>query len=76
MAKHFHYLQDLLIKGKLFLAGPTLIKTDPLGIYIFETETLDEARRLLENDSSIKAGIQQIVDIRPIRISLYKHQKE
>lgn len=72
MSEHFAYLKDLLEKGKLYLAGPTLIEDDPFGLYIFETETEEEARKLLEADPSVVAGIQLIDDFRPIRISLSK----
>jgi uncharacterized protein YciI len=70
MQDHFYYLQDLLNKGKLFLAGPTLISEDPFGLIILETKTEEAARKLLENDPSVKAGIQKISDFRPIRLSL------
>lgn len=70
MSDHFHYLKSLLKQKKLFLAGPTLIPEDPFGIIILEAETEEQAKELLENDPSIKAGIQKIVDFRPIRLSL------
>ncbi len=70
MSDHYHYLKSLLEKNKLYLAGPTLIPEDPFGLLILETETVEEARVLLEIDPSIKAGIQKIVDLRPIRLSL------
>ncbi len=72
MSDHFKYLKSLLKQKKLFFAGPTLIQEDPSGIIIFETESENEAIKLLENDPSIKAGIQKIADLRPIRISLQK----
>jgi uncharacterized protein YciI len=72
MIDHFNYLKSLLKQKKLFLAGPTLILEDPFGLIIFETETKEEAKKLLENDPSIRAGIQKIADLRPIRISLKK----
>ena len=72
MSDHFHYLKSLMKQKKLFLAGPTLIPEDPFGVIIFETETEEEAKHLLENDPSIKAGIQKIADFRPIRLSLTK----
>jgi len=72
MIDHFNYLESLLKQKKLFLAGPTLILEDPFGLIIFETETKEEAKKLLENDPSIRAGIQKIADLRPIRISLKK----
>lgn len=72
MEDHFHYLKKLLNQNKLFFAGPTLIPEDPFGVIILQTETEEEAKYLLENDPSVKAGIQKIVDIRPIRLSLTK----
>ncbi len=71
MIDHFEYLQDLMNSGKLYLAGPTLQKNDPFGVYIFSTETLEETRRLLENDPSVKAKLQTISILRPLRISLH-----
>jgi uncharacterized protein YciI len=72
MIKHFNYLKLLMNQKKLYLAGPTLIPEDPFGLVIFETDDADEARQLLENDPSVKAGIQKIADFRPIRLSLIK----
>jgi uncharacterized protein YciI len=72
MIDHFNYLKSLLKQKKLFLAGPTLILEDPFGLIIFETETKEEVKKLLENDPSVRAGIQKIADLRPIRISLKK----
>jgi len=70
MVDHFYYLMSLLKQKKLFLAGPTLIPEDPFGIIILEAETEEQAKKLLENDPSIKVGIQKIADFRPIRLSL------
>ena len=70
MRDHFQYLKKLLEDKHLYLAGPTLIETDPFGVLIFETKSEEEARELLINDPSVKAGIQNIEDLRPIRISL------
>ncbi len=71
MSNHFEYLQDLMNHGKLYLAGPTLQENDPFGIYILCTETLEEAKKLLENDPSVKAKIQKITTLRPLRVSLH-----
>ncbi len=72
MSDHFLYLQGLLDQGKLYLAGPTLKEDDPFGVYIFIAGNEEEARELLEDDPSVKAGIQQITTFRPMRISLQK----
>lgn len=71
MNDHFLYLQGLLRDGKLFLAGPTLREDDPFGVYIFIVENEEEERKLLDDDPSIKAGIQLITTFRPMRISLH-----
>lgn len=72
MEDHFYYLKSLLKQKKLFLAGPTLITEDPFGVIILEVNTEKEAKKLIENDPSVKAGIQKVVDFRPIRLSLTK----
>ncbi|MFW9998791.1 MAG: YciI family protein [Candidatus Hodarchaeota archaeon] len=72
MSDHYFYLKSLLKQKKLFLAGPTLISEDPFGLIIIEAKTLEEAEELLENDPSVKSGIQQIADLRPIRLSLIR----
>ena len=72
MEDHFYYLKSLLKQKKLFLAGPTLITEDPFGVIILEVNTEEEAKKLIENDPSVKAGIQKVVDFRPIRLSLTK----
>ena len=72
MESHFLYLKNLLENNKIYLAGPTLIDSDPFGVIIFETETEEEARELLMHDPSIKSGIQKVADFRPIRLSLTK----
>ena len=72
MSEHFLYLKSLIESGELFLAGPTLKLDDPFGVLIFECDSEKKARELLTNDPSIKAGIQTISDLRPIRLSLVK----
>lgn len=72
MGEHFEYLKSLLNQGKLFLAGPTLKIDDPFGIYIFIAENEEEANQLINNDPSVKKGIQNIDLVREMRISLLK----
>lgn len=55
MEDHFYYLKSLLKQKKLFLAGPTLITEDPFGVIILEVNTEEEAKKLIENDPSVKA---------------------
>lgn len=52
---HFTYLNQLLERGILVLAGPTL---DDSGGYIFlKTKSLEEAKLIMREDPSVKSGI-------------------
>ncbi len=72
MGEHFQYLKDLLEKGKLVLAGPVLSEKKPMGILIFECDSLEEAKELLMKDPSVKSGIQIVKKLEPFKLSLYQ----
>jgi len=72
MGEHFQYLKDLLEKRKLVLAGPVINEKKPMGILIFECDSLEEAEELLRNDPSVKSGIQIIKKLEPFKLSLYQ----
>jgi uncharacterized protein YciI len=69
MEIHFNYLQDLLTKGKLILAGPVL--TGEFGVCVIETESEEEARRIMENDPAVLNNIVTPT-LYPYRVSLLK----
>ncbi|NHK32914.1 MAG: hypothetical protein FK730_16320 [Asgard group archaeon] len=72
MSKHFEYLKDLIAEKKLVIAGPILNEKKPTGIFIFECDTIEEAQELINNDPSMKAGIQKLVMLEPFRLSLHR----
>lgn len=72
MQEHFEYLKGLLKEGKLVLAGPVLNPENAFGLYIFECKSQEEAKALFENDPSIKAGVQEIKEFEPFKLSLFK----
>lgn len=43
--------------GKLIVAGPFFGNEDLRGIYIFDVQTLEEAKALTETDPAIQAGV-------------------
>ncbi|HNZ83141.1 MAG TPA: YciI family protein [Sedimentibacter sp.] len=68
--RHFAKLQGLLEDGKLVLAG----KTDGLdektfGIVIFEADSEEEAKLIMENDPAIAEGIMK-AELFPYRVAL------
>ncbi|WKK66416.1 YciI family protein [Lutimonas zeaxanthinifaciens] len=54
---HLDNISKLAEEGKLVLAGPFFGNEDLRGIYIFDVQSIDEARLLTETDPSIKQGI-------------------
>ncbi len=55
-AAHMANIRKMAEEGKLSLAGPFINDGDLRGIYIFNVETLEEARALTETDPAIQHG--------------------
>ncbi|MET2984290.1 YciI family protein [Aureibaculum conchae] len=53
---HMSNIKRLAEEGKLAIAGPFLDNGELRGIYIFNVETVDEAKKLTETDPAIQAG--------------------
>jgi uncharacterized protein YciI len=53
---HLNNITRLFNEKKIVLAGPFLDKGTYKGIFIFDVETEDEAKQLLQTDPAIKAG--------------------
>ena len=67
---HFNYLDTLMKKGTLVLAGRTL-NNDPstFGIVIFVAENEESARDIVANDPAVKEGVMT-AELFPYRIAL------
>ncbi len=70
VSKHFSYLQALVAKGDVLLAGRTL-NTDETshGLVVFVADSQDQARYLMENDPAVSAGVFQ-AELFPFSIAL------
>ena len=53
---HLNHLTSPAKSGKPVMAGPLTDNGDVRGIMVFVTETLEEAKRLAEQDPAVKAG--------------------
>ena len=53
---HMNNIQRMADEGKLVLAGPFLDGKALRGIYIFNVESVEEAKKLTETDPAVKAG--------------------
>ena len=67
---HFNYLKELLARGVLVLAGPTLglINT---GVAIFEAPDEAAAKKIMSEDPVISSGLAR-GELRPFRVSLLR----
>ncbi len=61
---HMDNITRMANEGKLVVAGPFLDGGDIAGIYIFNVETVEEARALTETDPAIQAG-RLVMDLHP-----------
>ncbi|MCY1634096.1 MULTISPECIES: YciI family protein [Marinifilum] len=61
---HLENIESLADEGKLVLAGPFFDDGEIRGIYIFNVETIEEAKALTETDPAIKAG-RLVMELHP-----------
>ncbi len=61
---HLKNITRMAKEGKLVLAGPFLDNEDIRGIYVFDVQTIEEAKKLTESDPAIKAGRLEM-ELRP-----------
>jgi uncharacterized protein YciI len=54
--RHLKNIIRLAAEGKLIIAGPFLDDQTIRGIFIFNVQTVEEARELAETDPAVKAG--------------------
>jgi len=54
--KHMQNIQKMKAQGKLIVAGPFLDNQPLRGIFIFNVESLEEAKKLVATDPAIQAG--------------------
>lgn len=62
IAAHLEYLtglgaRSLVTRGGPFHAGHVLVEEDPVGLIVFASDDLEEARRLVERDPAVERGL-------------------
>jgi D-alanyl-D-alanine carboxypeptidase len=70
VGRHFAKLQQLQKDGKLIFAGRTLVK-ESMGVVILEVENETEARKIMDDDDAVKAGIMS-AELLPFQTALIK----
>jgi uncharacterized protein YciI len=56
-ASHMTNINKMAEMGKLVVAGPFFGNVDLRGLYIFDVQTIDEAKTLTETDPAIQKGV-------------------
>lgn len=67
MQEHVRYMEECFMAGKVLIYGPVLEPDAPFGMGVLETSDEAEARRLMENDPSVKTGLNTF-EIYPMRV--------
>jgi uncharacterized protein YciI len=74
VADHFRYLQALVERNVVFLAGRTLNDdASAFGIVIFAASTEAEAIEIMTNDPAVAGGVMA-AELFPYRIALWADQ--
>jgi uncharacterized protein len=68
MEEHSRYFDSQFVAGKLLLYGPVMATDGAFGLAVLEVDAEEEARRLGDDDPSVKAGLNRF-DICPMRVS-------
>ncbi|MBC8277221.1 MAG: hypothetical protein H8E46_03255 [FCB group bacterium] len=67
--EHFQYLKKLTSDSIVYLAGP--VTDGSFGIVVFDAESKDFARAIMENDPAVKGGVMG-AKLYPFRVSLFR----
>lgn len=71
VARHYAYLSELTDLGQVLFAGRTLTADEQaFGIVVFESESEDAARRLMQGDPAVAEGVMQAA-LSPFRVALW-----
>jgi uncharacterized protein YciI len=74
VADHFAYLQDLVARGIVLMAGRTL--TDDaaaFGIVVFAAASAAEAAQIVQDDPAVREGVMK-AELFPYRVALWSRQ--
>ena len=71
VGRHFAYLESLTQQGVMLLVGRTQDSSpDTIGLAIFQAESEDQARAIMENDPAVKHGVMR-AKLFPFKIALH-----
>jgi uncharacterized protein len=63
-AGHMANIRKMADSGKLVVAGPFADRGDPVGLYIFKADSIEEVKAMAEQDPAVQAG-RLVIEVRP-----------
>ena len=71
IAEHYAYLQDLVEKNIVLMAGRTMTEDENIfGVVVLEAESDTSARKIMDNDPSVKRGVMK-AELFPYSVALW-----
>jgi uncharacterized protein YciI len=68
MQQHSVYTRAQFDAGKILVYGPVMDARGPFGMAVFEAESDAEVRRILDEDPTVKAGLNRY-EVSPMRVA-------
>lgn len=68
MQEHVRYTHQRFVDGKILIYGPVMAPKGAFGMAVFEVEDQTEVRRILEDDPTVRAGMNKF-EIHPMRVA-------
>jgi uncharacterized protein len=59
MHEHGRYTRQHFLDGKILIYGPVFASAGPFGVSVFEASSEAEARQLIENDPTVRSGLNK-----------------
>lgn len=71
VSEHFAYLQSLVAKGSVLMAGRTLTTDESsFGVVVLQADSEAQARELVGNDPAVRSGVMR-AELFPYRVALW-----
>jgi uncharacterized protein YciI len=68
MEEHARLMREHFDAGRLLLFGPVMAAGGAFGVGVFEVEDESEARRICENDPTVRAGVNTF-ELHPMHLA-------
>lgn len=68
MAEHARYMRECFDAGKILIYGPVMAREGAFGMAVLEVADEAEARRIFEDDPTIKAGLNRF-ELSPMQVA-------